>query len=146
MRLVVAGVVLEFLDAVTTYIIIALGLGYEANPKLSFINEEPMWVFLIFLAQAAFIGGVGYLAYLEEKLGFMRAYYMTAMPLVGYLIHKAFVVCNNIAVGVSAAYGLGFGGLDFDLSEFLKMSLVMGGLTYGAVRALSIKQTPGGAA
>jgi hypothetical protein len=123
--LLVVGVLLEFLDALTTYIIITLGLGYEANPRISFINNEPILVFPIFLAQAAFIGGVAYLALLEKRRGFMRAYYVTVGPLVGYLVHKALVVANNVAVGL-----FGFGGLEYELSEALKMSMVVGGLVY----------------
>jgi hypothetical protein len=129
MRLVIAGVALEFLDALTTYIIITLGLGYEANPRISFINDMPEWVFLIFAAQAAFIGGVGYLAWLEKRRGFMRAYYVTAGPLVGYLVHKAIVVANNVAVGA-----VGYEGLDFNLSEAVKMFMVIGGLAYGLTK------------
>jgi len=144
MRLVVAGVVLELLDALTTLVLITWGLGHEANPRLFFVNEAPVWLIPIFLAQAAFVGGVGYLAWLEKRRGFMRAYYMTAMPLAGYMAHKALVVANNVAVGLSAVYGLGFGGLDFDVSEFLKMSMVVGGVTYGAVRALSVRPISGG--
>jgi len=139
MRLVVVGVALEFLDALTTFLLITLGLGREANPRIFFVNVEPLWLFPIFLAQAALVGGVGYLAYLEKRRGFVRAYYVTAMPLIGYLIHKALVVTNNIAVGLSAVFGLGFGGLDYYLSEFIKTSMVVGGLTYGAVRASSIR-------
>jgi hypothetical protein len=130
MRLVIAGVVLEFLDALTTYVIITLGLGYEANPRISFINDTPEWVFLIFMAQAAFIGGVAYLAWLERGRGFMRAYHVTAWPLVGYLAHKALVVANNVAVGV-----VGFEGLDFYLSETLKLVMVLGGLVYGIAKS-----------
>jgi len=129
MRLVIAGVALEFLDALTTYILIMSGLGYEANPRISFINTMPEWVFPLFLAQAAFVGGVGYLAYLEMRYGFMRAYYVTAMPLIGYLVHKAIVVANNVAVGL-----FGFGGFEYELSETLKMSMVLGGLAYGVFR------------
>ncbi len=129
MILTIAGVVFEFLDALTTFIIITLGLGYEANPRLSFINDAPLLVFPIFLAQAAFIGGVGYLAHIEKQRGFMRAYYVTAWPLVGYLVHKALVVGNNVAVG------FGFGGLDYYLSEAVKLFMVMGGLVYGIVKA-----------
>jgi hypothetical protein len=102
-----------------------LGLGYEANPRLLFINDAPEWVFPIFLAQATFIGGVGYLAHIEATRGFMRAYYMTAGPLAGYLVHKAMVVANNIAVGV------GYEGLDYYLSEAVKLFMVLGGLAYG---------------
>jgi hypothetical protein len=131
MMLVVAGVVLEFLDALTTYLLIVLGLGYEANPRIYFINYSPLWVFPIFLAQAAFVGGVGYLAHIERQRGFMRAYYTTAMPLVGYLAHKAIVVVNNVAVGV-----FGFGGLDYELSEALKLIMVLGGLAYGVLYLL----------
>lgn len=129
MRLVIVGVALEILDALTTYIIVTLGLGYEANPRLSFINDVPVLVFPIFLAQAAFVGGVGYLTYLERRRGFMRAYYVTAMPLVGYLAHKAVVVANNVAVG------FGFGGLDYYLSEAVKLFMVIGGLIYGIIKA-----------
>ena len=130
MKLVLIGVVLEFLDALTTYILIVSGLGYEANPRISFINDVPILVFPIFLAQAAFIGGVAYLAWLEKRLGFTRAYYVTVGPLVGYLVHKALVVANNVAVGL-----FGFGGLEFELSEALKMFMTVGGLAYGiAVR------------
>jgi len=124
MMLPVVGVLLELLDALTTYIIITLGLGYEANPRISFINEAPILVFPIFLAQAAFIGGVAYLAWLEKRLGFTRAYYVTVGPLVGYLVHKALVVANNVAVG------FGFEGLEYELSEALKMFMVVGGLVY----------------
>jgi hypothetical protein len=134
MRLVIAGVGLEFLDALTTYVIITLGLGYEANPRIFFINDLPEWVFLIFMAQAAFIGGVAYLAWLERRLGFMRAYYVTAGPLAGYIIHKAVVVANNVAVGA-----VGFEGLDFHFSEAVKMFMVMGGLTYGIVKSQFFK-------
>jgi hypothetical protein len=123
MRLAVAGVLLELLDALTTFFIITLGLGYEANPRLYFVNEEPMWLFPIFLAQASFVGGVGYLAYVEKKRGFMRAYYMTAMPLAGYLAHKALIVGNNVAVGL-----FGYVGLDYYLSEVLKTVMVLSGL------------------
>jgi hypothetical protein len=130
MNLAIAGVALELLDALTTFIIITLGLGYEANPRLSFINDAPLWVFPIFLAQASFIGGVGYLAWLEKRQGFMRAYYMTAGPLSGYLVHKAMVVADNVAVGA-----FGFGGLDFYLSETVKIFMVMGGLAYGLAKA-----------
>ncbi len=133
MRLVIVGVVLELLDALTTYIIVTLGLGYEANPRLSFINDVPVLVFPIFLAQAAFIGGVGYLAHIEAQRGFMRAYYATAMPLVGYLAHKAVVVANNVAVGT-----IGFEGLDYYLSETVKLFAVLGGLTYGIVKAVKM--------
>jgi hypothetical protein len=129
MRLVVVGVVLEFLDALTTYLLITWGVGYEANPRIYFVNYSPLWIFPIFLAQAAFIGGVGFLAHIERRSGFMRAYYVTAGPLVGYLLHKAVVVVNNVAVGV-----LGYEGLDFDLSETVKMLMVMGGLAYGVVK------------
>jgi hypothetical protein len=136
MRLVIAGVALELLDALTTYLLVELGLGYEANPHISFINTVPEWVFLIFLAQAAFVGGVGYLAHLEARHGFVRAYYVTAPPLIGYLIHKAIVVVNNVAVGL-----VGFGGLDFDMSEFLKTSMVVGGLVYGIAKQKFFKDT-----
>jgi hypothetical protein len=104
MRLVVVGVVLELLDALTTFVLITWGLGREANPNILFVNEAPVWLFPIFLAQAAFVAGVGYLAYLEKRRGFMRAYYVTAMPLVGYLVHKALVVANNVSVGLSAVF------------------------------------------
>jgi hypothetical protein len=126
MRLVIAGVALEFLDALTTYILIVSGFGYEANPHISFINTTPEWVFPLFLAQASFVGGVAYLAHIERQLGFMRAYYTTAMPLIGYLVHKAIVVANNVAVGL-----VGFGGLDYYLSEAVKVFMVMGGLAFG---------------
>jgi hypothetical protein len=132
MRLAVAGMLLELLDALTTFIVITLGLGYEANPRLSFINDVPAMVFLVFLPQAAFVGGVGYLAWLERRHGYMRAYYVTAGPLVGYLIHKAMVVANNVAVGV-----FGFGGLDFYLSEAIKLFMVIGGLVYGIVKLIN---------
>jgi len=126
MRLVIAGVVLEFLDALTTYILIVSGLGYEANPRIApLINTTPEWVFPLFLAQASFVGGVAYLAHIERQLGFMRAYYTTAMPLIGYLVHKTIVVANNVAVGA-----VGFEGLDYELSEALKMFMVVGGLVY----------------
>jgi len=130
MILPLVGVVLEFLDALTTYIIIVLGLGYEANPRLFFINDVPEWVFPIFLAQAAFIGGVGYLAHVEATRGFLRAYYMTAGPLAGYLVHKAMVVVNNVAVGA-----VGYEGLDYYLSEAVKMFMVLGGLAYGIIKS-----------
>jgi hypothetical protein len=132
MMLPIAGVVLEFLDALTTFIIITLGLGYEANPRLSFINDAPLLVFPIFLAQAAFIGFVGHLAHIERQRGFMRAYHVTVWPLVGYLVHKALVVGNNVAVGA-----VGFEGLDYYLSETIKLFTVIGGLTYGIVKATS---------
>jgi len=129
MRLVVAGVALEFLDALTTYILIVSGLGYEANPRIaSLINTVPEWVFPLFLAQASFVGGVAYLAHIESQLGFMRAYYTTAMPLIGYLVHKAIVVANNVAVG------FGFEGFEYELSESLKMFMVIGGLIYGIAK------------
>ena len=126
MRLVVAGVALEFLDALTTYILIVFGLGYEANPRISFINTMPELVFPLFLAQASFVGGVAYLAHIESQLGFMRAYYTTAMPLIGYLAHKAIVVANNVAVAV-----FGFSGIDYYFSEAIKLFMVIGGLVYG---------------
>jgi len=135
MRLAAAGVVLELLDALTTFVIIILGLGREANPNLLFVNEAPLLLFPIFLAQAAFVGGVGYLAWLEKRRGFMRAYYVTAMPLIFYLVHKATVVANNVAVGV-----FGFAGLDYYLSETVKMFMVLGGLVYGVVRANSLNK------
>ncbi len=130
MMLVVVGILLEFLDALSTYLIISLGLGYEANPRLSFINDAPWLVFPIFLAQAAFIGGVGYLAHIERLSGFVRPYYVTVGPLVGYLVHKSVVVVNNVAVGA-----FGFGGLDYYLSEAVKLFMVIGGLVYGIVKA-----------
>ena len=128
MKLVLIGVALEFLDAMTTYILIVSGLGYEANPRISFINDAPILVFPIFLAQAAFIGGVAYLAWLEKRFGFMHAYYVTVGPLVGYLVHKALGVTNNVAVG------FGFEGLEFELSEALKMFMTVGGLAYGIAK------------
>jgi len=131
MRLVVAGVVLELLDALTTFVLITWGLGREANPNILFVNEAPVWLFPIFLAQAAFVGGVGYLAWLEKRRGFMRAYYVTAMPLIGYLVHKVVVVANNVAVGV-----FGFGGLDYYVSEAVKVFMVLGGLIYGVVKVV----------
>jgi len=134
MRLAVLGVALELLDALTTFLVITLGLGREANPRLFFVNEAPGWLIPIFLAQAAFVGGVGYLAWLEKRRGFMRAYYVTAMPLIGYLAHKALVVANNVAVGL-----VGFGGLDYYLSEAVKISMVMGGLVFGIVKAIMFK-------
>jgi hypothetical protein len=126
MRLVVAGVVLELLDALTTYLLLTWRLGYEANPRISFINTMPEWVFPLFLAQASFVGGVAYLAHTAKRSGFMRAYYTTAMPLIGYLVHKAIVVVNNVAVGA-----VGFGGLDYHLSEAVKLFMVIGGIIYG---------------
>jgi hypothetical protein len=130
MRLAVFGVVLEFLDGLTTFIIIVLGLGYEANPRISFVNDNPILVFPIFLAQAAFLGGVGYLAHIELRRGFLGAYYATAIPVKCYLAHKAVVVANNVAVGA-----LGFGGLDYYVSEAVKMLMVTGGLAYGLFKA-----------
>jgi hypothetical protein len=132
MRLALVGVVLELLDALTTFLIVTMGRGYEANPRLFFVNEEPMWLFPIFLAQAAFVGGVGYLAWLEKRRGFMYAYYMTAMPLIGYLVHKAVVVVNNVAVGV-----FGYGGLDYYMSEAIKTLMMLGGFAYGVVKMKS---------
>jgi hypothetical protein len=134
MRLAIAGVALEFLDALSTYIITMLGLGYEANPRLSFINDAPVLVFPIFLAQAAFVGGVGLLAWLEKRRGFMRAYYVTAMPLAFYLAHKAMVVVNNVSVAV-----FGFSGIDYYFSEAVKFFMVLGGLAYGVFRIKHFK-------
>jgi hypothetical protein len=134
MRLAALGVVLEFLDGLTTFIIITLGLGYEANPRISFINDNPILVFPIFLAQAAFVGGVGYLAWLEKKHGYMRPYYVTAMPLIGYLFHKGLVVANNVVVGV-----FGYEGMDYYVSETFKAFMVLGGLTYGLIKTFFLK-------
>jgi hypothetical protein len=130
MRLAVAGVVLEFLDALTTFLNITLGLGYEANPRISFVNEAPIWVFPIFLAQAAFLFGVGFLAHIDMRRGFMGAYYVMSLPVKGYLVHKVVVVANNVAVGA-----VGFQGLDYYVSEAVKMFMVMGGLAYGLLKA-----------
>jgi hypothetical protein len=51
------------------------------------------------------------------------------MPLIGYLVHKAIVVANNVAVGA-----VGFWGLDYYLSEAVKLFMVIGGLIYGIAK------------
>jgi hypothetical protein len=80
------------------------------------------------------VGFVGYLAWFEKRRGYMRAYYVTAGPLIGYLVHKAMVVANNVAVGV-----LGFEGLDYYLSEAVKMFMVLSGLAYGIAKTINHK-------
>jgi hypothetical protein len=46
-RILYAAFVVSMLDAVTTYVLITTGRGYEANPFLQFINDVPETVFLV---------------------------------------------------------------------------------------------------
>jgi len=42
-----AAVLVSLADAVTTYLLVAWGLGYEANPLLAFVNDAPETSFLV---------------------------------------------------------------------------------------------------
>jgi hypothetical protein len=97
------GVLLNFLDSLTTYYILVVGVGEEANPLLvSLYHQSPLMTFFVFIiTSAAFVKSVYAYAALTDMLNerLRRASYRMFMLIMFVIVAaKAAVVVNNICV------------------------------------------------
>ena len=102
MRMLVAALfALAFLDALSTYIVITLGVGVEANPAVAdVINSNPATVFPMALISATIPSAMLYVAvWLSDRLpASLRAAarrLLTSAFLAAVIIRAA-VVVNNL--------------------------------------------------
>ena len=98
-----AGVFLNFLDSLTTYYVLVVGIGREANPLLaSLYHQSPLMTFFVFIiTSAAVVKAVYAYVALTDMLGerLRRASYRMFMVMMSVIIAgKAAVVVNNICV------------------------------------------------
>jgi len=107
-RLLVASLFLvAFLDALTTYIIVAWGLGVEANPAVAdVVNSNPAVLFpLAFISATVLAVALHVAAWLSNRVpprlrvAVMR--YLTWAVAAAVLVRAA-VVVNNLAIIVNA--------------------------------------------
>jgi hypothetical protein len=107
-RLLVASLFLvAFLDALTTYIIVAWGLGVETNPAVAdVVNSNPAVLFpLAFISAAVLAVALHVAAWLSNRLpprlrvAVMR--YLT-WAVAAVVLVRAAVVVNNLAIIVNA--------------------------------------------
>jgi len=98
-----AGVLLNFLDSLTTYYILVAGIGEEANPLLApLYYQSPLMTFFVFIITSATVvkavyAYVALIDMLSERL--RRASYRMFMVMMSVVIAgKAAVVVNNICV------------------------------------------------
>jgi hypothetical protein len=108
-RLVAALFVLAFLDALSTYVVVAWGLGVEANPAVaSIINSNPAAVFPLALISAAVPSAATYVAttlshMLPARLRRVAVRLMTAAFSVA-ITWRAAVVVNNTMILLFSRY------------------------------------------
>jgi hypothetical protein len=106
-RLLVAALFLvAFQDALSTYIVITLGHGVEANPAVAgIINSNPALVFPLAFISAAVLAVALYVAAwlsnkLPAKLRAAVARYLT-WAVATAVVARVAVVVNNLAIIVS---------------------------------------------
>jgi hypothetical protein len=96
------GVLLNFLDSLTTYYILVAGVGREANPLLATLyHQNPLATFFVFIiTSAAVVKAVyAYAALTDVLSGIGGALYRVFMLMMFVIIAgKAAVVVNNICV------------------------------------------------
>jgi len=101
--LVVAFFAVAFLDALTTYVIVAWGLGVEANPAVAdIINSNPAAVFPLAFISAAVPSAAMYVAsallhLLLHPLRRVSTRLVTSASLAA-VVARAAVVVNNLAI------------------------------------------------
>jgi hypothetical protein len=98
-----AGVLLNFLDSLTTYYILVAGVGEESNPLLaSLYHQSPLMTFFVFIITSAAVVRSAYVyAVLTDMLNerLRGASYRIFMLIMFVIIAaKAAVVVNNICV------------------------------------------------
>jgi hypothetical protein len=97
------GVLLNFLDSLTTYYVLVVGIGEEANPLLApLYQQSPLMTFFVFIITSAAVVKAVY-AYaaltdiLNERLR-KASYRMFVLIMFIIIAGKAAVVINNICV------------------------------------------------
>jgi hypothetical protein len=99
--------VLAFLDALSTYAVITLGVGVEANPAVAdIVNSNSVALFPLALASAAVPVANAYVAtalsyMLPARLRTATARLLTSAFLVAAVLRAA-VVVNNVAIVLRA--------------------------------------------
>jgi len=102
-RLVVVLFVLAFLDALSTYVIVATGLGVEANPAVAdIINSNPAAVFPLAFISAAVPSAAMYIVTALSYMLLARlqraAVRLLTSAFFAMVMWRAAVVANNLAV------------------------------------------------
>jgi len=92
--LLLIGLILHFADSLTTYYILAAGIGKEANPLLApLYHQNPLYTFLVFVpTSAAVVGSVYGYSVFAESLN----------PEVRVKMYKVFVNAFAVIVGLKA--------------------------------------------
>ena len=89
---------LVYTDAIVTYIVIISGIGYEANPFLSHINNAPTSVFIY----AIVVSIMPIIIYMLYIITIQRKIYMISLfiqyTLYFITIYRAIVVLNNLLI------------------------------------------------
>jgi hypothetical protein len=103
LRLVVALFALAFLDALSTYVVVATGLGVETNPAVAdIINSNPAAVFPLALISAAVLATAVYVATTLSHMlpAWLRAVATRLLTSAFYamVMRRAAVVVNNLLV------------------------------------------------
>ena len=98
-----AGVFLNFLDSLTTYYVLAAGIGEEANPLLAPLYQQNLLLtFLVFIiTSAAVVKSVyAYVALTDMMNGRLRelSHRMFVLLMSVVVAAKALVVANNVCV------------------------------------------------
>jgi hypothetical protein len=98
---VAALFVLAFLDALSTYVVITLGVGVEANPAVAdVINSNPAAVFPLAVASAGIPSAMLYVAiWLSDRLPIGLRVAATRLLTSAFLVAavlRAAVVVNNL--------------------------------------------------
>ncbi len=110
MRVLVALLfALALLDATSTYIVITLGLGVEANPAVAdIVNSNPAAVFpLAFISAAAPSAALYVAAWLSSRLSAQlraAASRLLASAFLAMAAWRAAVVANNVAIIMTALF------------------------------------------
>jgi len=107
LRYVVALFALAFLDALSTYVVVALGIGVEANPAVAdIVNSNPAALFPLAAVSAAVPSAALYVAvWLSNKLSSqLRAAVMRLLTsaLLVMLIVRSAVVAHNTLLFLSS--------------------------------------------
>ena len=102
-RLIITLFMLAFLDALSTYVIVATGLGVEANPAVAdTINSNPAAVFPLAFISAAFPSAAMYAAatlsrMLSARLRCVATRLLTS-ALTAMITGRTAIVVNNLLV------------------------------------------------
>jgi len=110
MRMLVATLfVLAFLDALSTYVVITLGVGVEANPAVAdIINSNPAAVFPLAVASAAVPSAAQYVAVWLSRMLPARTRAATArlatVVFLAAVIIRAAVAVNNVLILLSFSH------------------------------------------